>query len=53
MIYERIVAILKENNDPDEAAEEIIEMLQGEGILNSDEDEEEYYEPEMEGVHFV
>lgn len=42
MIYDQIVAIVKANfGDADKAADEIIEMLQDEGILNSEEDEDD------------
>jgi hypothetical protein len=40
MIYDQIVEILTEEKDAHSAADEIIAMLEAEGLIYSDEDEE-------------
>lgn len=40
-MYTKIVDLIKENPEPHDAAEEIINMLQAEGILNEDDFDDE------------
>jgi DnaJ-domain-containing protein 1 len=45
--HERIVKILADKKPPTELADEIIEMLEGEGVLESEDDEEEETQDEV------
>jgi hypothetical protein len=48
--YEQIVDILRKVKDPSTAANEVIQMLEDEGVLESEEDDEDFEDEEEYGI---